>query len=184
MARVSLRITNVHTVNVEFWEEHAGSLKRSRGKSCLLKRTQRQLCEWYLASDSALMVQEIKAQVSEVTWPWNESPPPTKWDKILVIYYLSSSSTTTCRSHWIYLSVKILKVWSNLLMENRKLPKFWHQLWNGNNQTKPNQKVLILDNLQLKKRKMKETLPSVYQLMNNLWSRWKYERNDLGNTPA
>lgn len=42
--------------------------------------------------------------------------------------------------------------------------------------TKPNQKVLILDNFQLKERKMKEflsgqeheTLPSVYQLMNNL----------------
>lgn len=36
MARVSLRITNVHTVHVEFWEEHAGSLKRSRGKGSLL----------------------------------------------------------------------------------------------------------------------------------------------------
>lgn len=32
MARVSLRITNVHTVNVEFWEEHAGSLKEAEEK--------------------------------------------------------------------------------------------------------------------------------------------------------
>lgn len=37
MARVSLRITNVHTINVEFWEEHSRSLKGSRGRGCLLK---------------------------------------------------------------------------------------------------------------------------------------------------
>lgn len=35
MASVGLSITNVHTVNVGFWEEHEGSLKRSRGKVCL-----------------------------------------------------------------------------------------------------------------------------------------------------
>lgn len=52
MARVGLRITNVRTVNVEFWEEHAGSLKRRRGKSLLFKRNRRQLCGRYLASDN------------------------------------------------------------------------------------------------------------------------------------
>lgn len=37
MARVRLRITSVHTVNVEFWKEHAGSWKRSQGKGGIFK---------------------------------------------------------------------------------------------------------------------------------------------------
>lgn len=45
MATVSLRKTNVHTVNVKFWEEHTKSLERSGGKGLPLRRTQRQLCE-------------------------------------------------------------------------------------------------------------------------------------------
>lgn len=45
MARVGLGITNVPTVNVEFWEEHTGSLKRSRGKGYLLGGPRDNFCK-------------------------------------------------------------------------------------------------------------------------------------------
>lgn len=52
MASIGLSSTNVHTVNVEFWEEHEGSLKRSRRKVCLSERP-RDNSE-YLASNNTV----------------------------------------------------------------------------------------------------------------------------------
>lgn len=37
MVRVSFGIINVYIVNVEFWEEYVGFLKRSRGKCGFLE---------------------------------------------------------------------------------------------------------------------------------------------------
>lgn len=69
MARAGLRNTNVRTVSVEFWEEHAGSLKRRRGKACLLKETGDNFVNDIWPLIILFIVQEMKAQVSEVTWP-------------------------------------------------------------------------------------------------------------------
>lgn len=182
MARVSLRITNAHTVNAEFWEEHAGALKRSWQKGCLLKGPRDTFVNDVWPLLILFVVQKLKIYLNE----WGDMAltkgMPKKRDETRVIYYLNSLSTTTRSCHGFYLLVKILKVGKLLIDRNQKTL----QILTATMKWKPSQglknhhqhKPCSIGELSVKKRN-DERIPQesrirnspfeVYQLMNNLW---------------
>lgn len=160
MARVSPGITNVHTVNAEFWEEHAGSLKRSRGKCGLLEGPRDNFVNDIWPLIILFIVQEMKAWASEVTRPWQNECQRMGQNR--VIYCSSSVSTTTHSSHWFYLSVKTLKMWKQLIDRKEETLQVLTATMKRKLSQHLKNKSLLLESLQFKKkeRKMKELLSS------------------------
>lgn len=139
------------------------------------------------------IVQEMKAQAREVTWPWQNECP--KRDKARVIRFSVVSLLPAVAVDFTH-QLKFWKCESNLLIKNRKLWVLTATMkWKLSQHFKNNNKNPHTDDLSVKKKK-KERWRN-FSVVRNMKlccispsvnaqpvSTGKCEMNDLGNIPA
>lgn len=120
-------------------------------------KTQTQLCEWYQPLIIMFIVQEMKAQVSEVTRPWQNECQKNGTKLELFIVWIQSWLLSAVAIGFTY-QLGFWKCESNLLIENRKLSSLDnYQIETKSTFKKQNKKKLILETFQLKKERWRNS---------------------------